>query len=125
VTNESRTPSHGPFTTILSANVLDFPTNQKLAVGSKPPFQDETPSRWERTSFSIHVASSVLRKFRMITPLADFNVLTSESVDTIAASKDRTLGSGEEELLSVLSEMICSGGEVALGAMVPVSCSAV
>jgi hypothetical protein len=124
VTNESRTPSHGPFTTILSANVLDFPTNQKLAVGRKPPFQGETASRRERTSFSIHVAS-VLRKFRMITPLADFNALTSESVDTIAASKDRTLASGEEELLSVLSEKICSGGKVALGAMVPVACSAV
>jgi len=61
----------------------------------------------------------------MITPLADFNALTSESVDTIAASKDRTLASGEEELLSVLSEKICSGGKVALGAMVPVACSAV
>jgi hypothetical protein len=61
----------------------------------------------------------------MITPLASFNALTSESVDTIAASKDRTLGSGEEELLSVLSEKICRGEEVALGAVVPVSCSAV
>jgi hypothetical protein len=61
----------------------------------------------------------------MNTPLASFNALTSESIDMIAALKDRTLGSGEEELLSVLSEKACSGEEVALGAMMPVSCSAV
>jgi peptidoglycan/LPS O-acetylase OafA/YrhL len=28
VSNESQTPSHSPFATILTANVLDFPTNQ-------------------------------------------------------------------------------------------------
>jgi hypothetical protein len=93
--------------------------------GKKPPFQGESASRRERTSFSIYVVSLVLRKFRVITPLASLNALTSESVDTIAVSKDQTLGSGEEELLSVLSEKACSGEEVALGAMVPVSCSAI
>jgi hypothetical protein len=101
------------------------PKARCVSGGKKPPFQRKSASRRERISFSICVVSSVLRKFRMITPLASFNALTSESVDTIAASKDRTLGSGEEELLSVLSEKICRGEEVALGAVVPVSCSAV
>jgi hypothetical protein len=56
----------------------------------------------------------------MMAPPAIFSALTRSSVETVAASKDWTLGRGDEELLRDLSGKSGSEEFVALGAVLSI-----